>query len=80
MMMIIVIIIIINLRLAVQIPDSPPQGQMPGVCWGGCKGFELVGANDFQQPIRVKSGKSKIQLKTVSNAAWRVQGGEGEEK
>ena len=34
MMMLIINIIIINLRLAVQIPDSPPPGQMPGGCRG----------------------------------------------
>ena len=60
MMMLIINIIIINLRLAVQIPDSPPPGQMPGGC-RECEGFELVGAYDFQQPIRVTSGIANVK-------------------
>ena len=53
-----------------------PQVKCPGVA-GGCEGFELVGAYDFQQPARVTSGIANVKdlaEKTLHEGFGEVEG------
>ena len=64
-----------------------PQVKCPGVA-GGCEGFELVGAYDFQQPIHVTSGianvkdlaeNGEVEGKTSNQVTVSVDGVDGDQ-